>query len=202
MLYCIDYGLPYEPGLPLWQEGKDPNVACSNVGSVFVCAFRVTLFEVMTSKTGTRSTRSKACNRFEEPWFSTPRWEWNAQDCPPGGTELKTVTDFTCSAFCWNVFLSIGQAASRTIPGQLCCMKSCFGASMFFIPDDSWPCLMWGQSSIFQRHCSWHWFGLLPKQIRKIEKMMEDVLLCSVSFYSSNMATRCHKNSMWFLILQ
>ena len=21
VLYCIDYGLPYEPGLPLWQEG-------------------------------------------------------------------------------------------------------------------------------------------------------------------------------------
>ena len=59
----------------------------------------------MTSKTGIRSTRSKACNRFEEPWFSTPRWEWNAQDCPPGGTELKSVTDFTCSAFCWNVFV-------------------------------------------------------------------------------------------------
>jgi len=23
VLYCIDYGLPYEPGLPLWQEGYD-----------------------------------------------------------------------------------------------------------------------------------------------------------------------------------
>lgn len=23
VLYCIDYGLPYEPGLPLWQEGFD-----------------------------------------------------------------------------------------------------------------------------------------------------------------------------------
>lgn len=114
----------------------------------------------------------------------------------------KNCDRFHLLSFLLECFLSIGQAASRTIPGQLCCMKSCFGASMFFIPDDSWPCLMWGQSSIFQRHCSWHWFGLLPKQIRKIEKMMEDVLLCSVSFYSSNMATRCHKNSMWFLILQ
>ncbi|CAK9068028.1 unnamed protein product [Durusdinium trenchii] len=23
VLYCIDYGLPYEPGLPLWQEGVE-----------------------------------------------------------------------------------------------------------------------------------------------------------------------------------
>ena len=117
----------------------------------------------MTSKTGTRSTRSKACNqlkpqnvytghnswwrwsqmvmspRFEEPWFSTRRWEWNAQPGLPSCDRFHLLSCFVCH------FLSIGQAAARTLPGQLCYICSSFkrilflqfGSSMFFIPDHS-----------------------------------------------------------------
>ena len=110
MLYCIDYGLPYEPGLPLWQEGRTPTLPCGK-------HFMLDTFEVMTSKTGTRSTRSKACNQLKPQNGKTlgttlggdgRRWSCHpgskshgsahgdesgmlSLDCPPA-------TGFTCSA--------------------------------------------------------------------------------------------------------
>ena len=61
VLYCIDYGLPYEPGLPLWQEGAGAMLAAMEMGR----PYKPPTGKAMTSKTGTRSTRNKGSNQLK-----------------------------------------------------------------------------------------------------------------------------------------